>query len=253
MRNLITVGVGLLIAVRASAVAPAPEVSFRDLFSNPAKYDRKRVAIRGIADADGGLFWIWRDVKAWHDMEQCLKSRKRDCDNQGAIFIPYETPPRAERGLYDHVNARWVRVTGILDRRIHGHLGGEPFSIVLERVEVLPGPRIRDFIPILGFFKNDSGRTIRFETKFGNEAMSTEGVRPSEVIWAGKIDKGTAFAKTMSGVTFAKGEMIPPRLMDPYYDRAMKVYYFRITDRSIDPVLPRDAAGWVKAPLVDRN
>ncbi len=238
---------------RNSHATSVPEVTFQELFANPPKYDRKRVTIRGIADAGGGLLWIWRDAKAWRDLEQCLKSRKPDCDNQGAVFIPYQTPPRADTGLYDHVNARWARVTGILDTRIHGHLGGDPFSIVLERLEVLPGPRVREFIPILGFFKNDSGRTIRFETKFGNEAMSTEGVRSGEVIWAGRIDKGTAFAKTMSGVTFAQGEMIPPRLIDPYYDRAMKIYYFRITDHSIDPVLPRDATGWVKTRLVDRD
>jgi hypothetical protein len=256
MRNFAARIIGLIafaICVHNGSAANPPEVAFQELFKNPAKYDRKRVTIRGIADADGGLLWIYRDVKAWRDLEQCLESRKRDCDDTGTIFVPYDTPPRAERGLYDHVNARWVRVTGILDTRLHGHLGGDPFSIVLDKLEVLPGPRVREFIVILGFFKNDSGRTIRFETKSGDESMMTEGVGPGAVIWAGKIGRGTAFAKTMNGVTFAKGDLIPRRLIDPYYDRGLKLYYFRITDHSIEPVLPRDAVGWVKTRLVDRD
>ena len=256
MRNLTGPIIGLIVCTICSSnnsAANAPQVTFSELFKHPANYDRKRVTITGIADADGGLLWVWKDVKAWRDLEQCLESRKRDCDSKGAIFVVYDTPARSERGLYDHVNARWIRVTGVLDTRIHGHLGGDPFSIVLEKLEVLPGPRVREFIPIIGFFKNDSGRTIRFETKFGHEAMSTEGVRPGEVIWAGKIGRGTAFAKTMNGVTFAKGDMIPPRFIDPYYDRRLKLYYFRITDHAIEPVLPRDAVGWVKARLIDRD
>jgi hypothetical protein len=153
-----------------------PQVTFRELFKDPAKYNRKRVTIAGIADAGGGLLWIWRDVKAWRDLEACLKTRRRDCDDTGAIFVVYDTPPRAKVGLYDHVNARHVRATGIIDTRIHGHLGMDPFSMVLEHLEVLPGPRVRDFIPILGYFKNDSGMTIKLETKFGNEGMYTEGI-----------------------------------------------------------------------------
>jgi hypothetical protein len=136
-----------------TSAASAPEVTFRDLFKDPPKYNRKHVTISGIADADGGLLWIWRDLKAWRDVEACLKSHKRDCDDTGAIFAVYDTPPREKVGLYDHVNARRVRATGIIDTRIHGHLGMDPFSMVLEHLEVLPSPRVPEFIPILGFLE----------------------------------------------------------------------------------------------------
>jgi hypothetical protein len=256
MRNLIAAIIALIVYAIFSSngnVASAPEVTFPDLFKDPAKYDRKRVTISGIADANGGPLWVWRDLKAWRDLEACLKTHRRDCDDTGAIFIAYGNPPSAQVGLYEHLHARRVRATGIIDTRIHGHLGFDPFSLVLEHLEVLPGPRVREFIPILGFFKNDSGMTIKLETWFGDEGMFTEGIRPSALICAGKIGRGTVIAKTMSDVVFAKGEMIPPRLFDPYYDRPWKCYYFRITNHSIDPVYPKDAIGWNKLYNVDRD
>jgi hypothetical protein len=256
MRNL-TASIARLIlyAIWSSdmSAAYAPEVTFPELFKNPAKYDRKRVIINGIADAGGGLLWVWRDPKAWQDLKACLKTRGQVCDDTGAIFVVYDTPPRAKVGLYDHVNAHHVRATGIIDTRIRGHLGGDPFSMVLEHLEVLPGPRLREFIPILGFFRNDSGMTIKLETEFGNEGMFTDGIRSGQVIGAGKIGKGTVIVKTMKDVVFAKAQMIPPRLFDPYYDRPAKAYYFRITNHSIEPVYPKDAIGWNKGYTGDRD
>jgi hypothetical protein len=229
------------------------EATFAELFRNPEKYDRRRVTITGIADADGGLVWVWRDVKARRDLDAYLERRQRDCDPTDAIFVPYETPIRSLHGLYDHVNGRHVRVTGILDRRIHGHLGGDPFSIVLEDLEVLPGPRVSEFIPIIGFFKNDSGKTIEIETSFGSEGAYAPGIRAGSISCVGKIGQGTIVAKTMKGVVFARGQLIPPRLSDPYYDRPMKSYYFRITSHAIEPVLPKDAIGWNKGYTYDRD
>ncbi len=128
-----------------------------------------------------------------------------------------------------------------------------PSRLFLRNSKCSLGPESANSLRFSDSLKTTRAETIRFETEFDREAMSTEGVRPGEVVCAGKIGRGTAFAKTMSGVTFAKGRMIPPRLIDPYYDRAMKLYYFRITDHAIEPVLPRDAVGWIKFPLVDRD
>src|SRR2546428_12859214 len=143
MRSLTGPIIGVIVYAICSSngsAANAPQVTFSELFKDPANSDRKRVTITGIADADGGLLWIWRDVKAWRDLKACLKSRRRDCDETGAIFIIYDNPPRAKVGLYDHVNARHVRATGTIDTRIHGHLGTDRFAMVLEHLEVLPGP-----------------------------------------------------------------------------------------------------------------
>jgi hypothetical protein len=57
----------------------------------------------------------------------------------------------------------------------------------------------------------------------------------------------------MTDVIFAEAQMIPPRLIDPYYDRPAKAYYFRITDHSIDPVYPKNAIGWNKGYTLDRD
>jgi hypothetical protein len=95
--------------------------------------------------------------------------------------------------------------------------------------------------------------TIKLETKFGNEGMFTEGIRPGELTCAGKIGKGTVTAKTTRDVVFAKAQMIPPRLFDPYYDGPAKAYYFQITNHSIEPVYPKDAIGWNKGYTLDRD
>ena len=127
------------------------DLTFEDIFANPARFNHKRVTITGLADVGGDAFWVWRDAKAWRHVE-----------DKGAIFVACRIPAGAVVSPYDYANARFVRVTGTIDTSIHGHLGMDPFSLVLERVEVRPGPRQREFLPILGYFQNDTRTTQRF-------------------------------------------------------------------------------------------
>lgn len=231
----------------------AADVTFVELFKNPARYDRKLVTINGVADVGGGHMWVWRDLKAWRDEDAYVSGKKKHIDNDVAIFIFYILPSSAKTDPYDYANARHVRVTGILDTRIKGHLGMDPFSIILHHLEVTPGPRIREMLPVIGFFRNDTNRTINLETKCGTGGGLTFGVQPGGVTCMGEIKRGTAIASTTSDVPFATTQILLPRLFDPYYDRPRKAYYFRVSDRSIEPVLPRNAKNWDLGYLGERD
>src|SRR5205807_7417340 len=90
----------------------AVDVKFDDLVINPARFDRKTVTITGLADVEGDGFWVWRDGQAL-----------KHVDVKRGIFIAHEIPRGAEFSPYARANLHFVRVTGIVDTRIHGHLG----------------------------------------------------------------------------------------------------------------------------------
>lgn len=90
----------------------AAEVKFDDVVNNPSRFDRKRVTITGLADVEGDGFWVWRDGRALERV-----------DVKRAIFIAYEIPRHAVISPYAHANLHFVKVTGTIDTRIHGHLG----------------------------------------------------------------------------------------------------------------------------------
>jgi len=220
----------------------AADVNFDDLVNNPARFDRRTVTISGLADVEGDGFWVWRDAQA-------LKS----VDLKGGIFIAHEIPRGAEFSPYAHANLHFVRVTGMVDTRIHGHLGMDPFSIVLKKVEVLPGPRQRQFLPILAWFKNETHHNVDIEVKspptgaffsLGPNGMSSAAIEKG---------KNTAIAKTGSGTVTARYVLTHPRSAR-FYDQTKRAYYLRITDNGIDPVLPSEARKhWRFYPMPDRD
>lgn len=231
----------LIALIAASQTCFAAEVKFDDLVNNPTRFDRKRVTINGLADVEGDGFWVWRDGRA-------LKR----VDVKRAIFVAYEIPAKAVISPYAHANLHFVRVTGTVDTRIHGHLGMDPFSIVLEKVEVLPGPRQKQFLPILAWFRNESDREVKMEVKYKNETAWFT-VEPHTINCTGiEKGKGTAVAKTRSERPFAQCALTPPGSQG-YYDRDKVAYYYRITTDKIEPVLPTEARHWHFYPMPDRD
>src|SRR5205807_10062104 len=104
---------------------------------------------------------------------------------------------------------------------------------------------LREFLHILGVFRNDTGRIvdIRASRRGGVDYVHVLHVAPATI--AGfAVEKGTVTATSVAGKTLAEGKIMPARLIDPYYDRQKKAYYYRITHSSIEPVLPQDAQGW---------
>jgi hypothetical protein len=222
-------------------VCVADEVAFDEVVKNPSRFDHRRVTITGLADVEGDGFWVWRDGRALQRV-----------DEKGSIFIAYEIPPHAVRSPYDHANLHFVKVTGIIDTRIHGHLGMDPFSLVLEHVEVLPGSRQKQFLPILVWFRNESDREVKMEVKYKNETAWFT-VEPHTIDCTG-IEKGqgTAVAKTRSERPFAQCALTPPG-SQRYYDADKHSYYYRITKDKIEPVLPNETRHWHFYPMPDRD
>jgi len=232
----------LITLIAASQTCFAAEVKFDDLVDNPTRFDRKRVTITGLADVEGDGFWVWRDGRAL----RCV-------DVKRAIFIAYEIPAKAAISPYAHANLHFVRVTGTVDTRIHGHLGMDPFSIVLEKVEVLPGPRQKQFLPILVWFRNDSNREVELDVRSPPTGawftVAPQGTSSSAI----EKGKATAIAKTHAGKIIAQCVLTPPRF-EGFYDREKYAYYFRITNNTIEPVLPSEARKyWRFYPMPDRD
>lgn len=225
-------------AVSITRFSAGAEVPFEDVAKNPSQFNHKRITVRGLADVGGVEFALWRD-------EGALKH----ANLKQYICIDVRFPRGVTRNPYEYANLHFVKVTGIVDTTIHCSMNADPFAIRLERVDILPGDRLRQFLPILGFFRNDTSKTINIKTSWGAASLR---VRPG-VIDCFAIQKGNAEATTLSGKPFARCDLIPPRAIDRYYDRQTKAYDYRITQNGIDPVLPNDAKGWKRGYTADRD
>ena len=182
-----------------SACKPRGGSEFEQLFENPSAFNHKRVTITGIADSVGDNFWVWRDAAAY-----------RHAEAKGAIFIVCNLPVTAVRSPSEYANAHWVKVTGIIDTSVHGHFGMDPFSLVTQRVEVLPGPRLQEFLPILGFFRNDTGQTIDIRAWQDSKAPYEYATHfPPGTITCFAIEKGIVRATSLSGKRLAEGHVNP--------------------------------------------
>jgi hypothetical protein len=225
------------VLVAVAQLSSAAETKFANIFANPSRFNHKRVTITGLADVGGDAFWVWRDAKAW-----------RHAEDKGAIFVAYKIPAEATVSPYDYANARFVRVTGTIDTSIHGHLGMDPFSLVLERVEVLPGPRQKEFLPILGYFRNETRYKLHIKITDADGYTVSDIPPGKHSVFA--IKKGAVLLTTPSGKLVAQSRLLPsPR----FYDVQKKIYYFRISNSGIESVVPQNAKGWTLSYAGDRD
>jgi hypothetical protein len=220
----------------------AAEVQFDDVIKNPSRFNHQRVTVTGLAEVQGDTFDLWRDARA------C-----KEVDNKHYMFVAQHFPAGARRNPCEYANLHFVKVTGFIETSIHGHLGMDPCSLVLEHVEVLPGPRLKQFLPILGFFRNETVKKINLRAYWrGHDGTSSFGIPPGNIDCFA-IEKGRVEATTVNDKTFAQCELIPPRLIDQFYDRQTKAYYFRISENRIEPVLPQNARGWNRGYMSGRD
>ena len=214
------------------------ETVFDDVVKHPSRFNHKRVTVRGLADVGGDEFALWRDARAL-----------KHADLKHYICIAVQFRRGATRNPYEYANLHFVKVTGVVDTDIHCFGGTDPFAIRLERVEVLPGKRLKEFLCVIGFFKNDTPQSIDIQMSWG-EALLNLG--PGEIT-SMAIRKGTTAALNRSGRRFAQCDLMSPQLGERYYDREIKAYYYRITKNSIEPVLPSDAKEWKRGYTYDRD
>lgn len=224
----------------------ALEVPFDELLKNPARFNRQEVTIEGLFEVEGDDNYLWRDARA---------RKQLDWKHWIHVVPDLSLPPYPGTNMSpdSRANLHWVRLTGIVDTTFHGRIGDEPFGLLQKKVEVLPGPRLKQFLAILAWFKNDSGREAKMEVKFGRETAWFT-ISPGRIGVNG-IEKGTgtAIAKTSSEKSFAECALTPPG-SERYFDRDKYAYYYRITKNTIEPVLPSEAkTHWRLYPYPDRD
>ena len=225
-----------------SQSAFAAEVQFDDLRANFKHYDGRQVTVKGILEVAGNDNYLYRDIQA------------REHQRVWIHVLPDLNRPDSAGGLAPDApaNLHWVKITGTVDVSFHGHFGNEPFGLRQTRLEVLPGPRLKQFLPTLAWFKNESQHNIGIEIDARRWATSFD-VEPGEV---GSADmyKGTNNVT----VTTKDGRVLSKLKFDNvqssrFYDRQRHAFYFRITDRRITPVPRPEARNWKFAPTPERD
>jgi hypothetical protein len=224
----------------------AADVSFDALLSEPRRYHHRHVTVTGIAEIGGGLdFALWRDAAARRhgNLKKVITVLHRQDEMERAL--------RSGKGIAPHsgANLRWVKITGMVDTDLRGRFGDEPFQLLLEKLQVLPGRRLYEFLPVIGFFRNDSSEEVRFTLydTLGHFAGET-GAGPHGISQIG-VKKGTAVVTTLGGKKLAACPTADSR----YFDPAKKSYYFTFASGKIEPVFPRDAISWSLGYLGDRD
>ncbi len=223
----------------------AAEVSFDDLVRNPARYNLQRVTVKGILEVYGDDNELWRDVSARQriDLNRCIHvwvDLKR---------LPY---PGTNMSPDSPANLHWVKVTGIADTSMHGRFGDERFGLFEEKIQILPGPRLKQFLPVKVWFMNDSGHKVIVNVKTRNQG--TEFTLERNTLDSALIEgsKSTATITNPNGSLYAKAVLTPPGSR-VYYDAEKRYYYCRIEKDRVEPVAPLTARHWHFYPNPDRD
>ena len=224
-----------------SSVAAA--ISADELIKNPKRFEGQRVTVRGIAEDGGDRLFIYADYNA---------IKRRDLKRMFIAYLDAKLPPYpgTNYGYYAYTNARWVKITGIVDMRLKGRFGFDPFGVRLERVEVLR-PRIRELLIPLAYFRNDTNREVEVRGDYANQGFSFSlGPRQHNAIGTEKRLKVSATVRQREVATF--GPMTEAQWRQ-YFDLKRRAFYFRITGGSIELVHPKAARTWPWDALPDRD
>jgi hypothetical protein len=140
----------VIIAVGHTCVAA--EVAFDDLVRNPVKFNGQRVTVTGLIEVYGDDNELWRDTSARQriDLKRCIH-----------VWTDLKRPPYPGTNMSPDspANLHSVKVTRIVDTSIHGRFGNERFGLLEEKIQVLPGPRLKQFLPVFVWFMNESGHS----------------------------------------------------------------------------------------------
>ena len=230
-----------LCAVVLSQSAFATEVQFDDLRTNFKQYAGQRVTVKGILEVAGNDNYLYRDIQGR--------------ENQRVLIhvLPDLNRPDSPGGLAPDapLNLHWVKITGVVDPSFHGHSGNEPFALQQTQIEVLPGPRLKRFLPILAWFKNETQHDVQVEIDAGRWATSLP-VDKGEVGSADLYKGRNNVSVTKDRKVFAQLKLDNLR-SSRFYDRQRRACYFRITDRKIILVSRSEVRTWKFAPTPERD
>jgi hypothetical protein len=218
--------ISIALALQAATANGIPASDFNELVKDPKKFNGKRVTVVGLAEIGGSEFFLYPDVQ----------SAKR---GENAIFVHANI---LNENPYEKFNNYWLRITGIVDTGIRPPLGVGECSIVLEQLKVLPRYPIRDN-SVRAVFQNSTGQTIDIKIPTPNGYSYAMRIPPESATKPTRISNGELTVSKRSGETIAKGAL-SWRTDDKHFDRNSRTFYYRVSNRRITPVLPREAKNW---------
>lgn len=199
---------------------------FQGLLKNPKMFNGKRITLVGLAEIGGSEFFLYPDVQ----------SAKR---GENAIFVYAHV---LNENPYEKFSNHWLKITGIVDTGIRAPLDFGECSILLEQLKLLPRPPLRDD-SVRAVFQNSTGQTIDIKIPMPTGYSYAMRIPPESATKATRISNGEVTVSKRSGETIAKGTLSKGS-DDKYFDRNSRTFYYRITNRRITPVLPREAMNW---------
>ena len=150
-------------------------------------------------------------------------------------------------------NLHWVKVTGVIDTSFRGRFGTERFGLLQKKIEILPGRRLKQFLTVLAWFKNETRYEIEIEIEHPPTGSSFGVARGDMESGAVEKGKNIATAKTKTGTIIAH-RVINNVPSSGFYDRDKHAYYFRVSENTIEPVPPNFARQhWRFYAMPDRD
>jgi hypothetical protein len=210
---------------------------------HPERFNRQHVTVTGLIETGGDDHELWRDVSAL---------KHRDLERSIHVWPDLSRPtyPGTNMSPDSPANLHWVKLTGIIDTSIHGRFGTERFGMTLEKIQILPGPRLKEFLPILSWFKNESDNSVKVYVQSKDQSseftLRHNDLEPTLT----EGPKCTATVTRMNGSSYRKTDLTGPTSRK-YYDAERRYYYFRITKIGVEPVLPAEGRRW-KTFMPDR-
>ena len=215
----------LAIATAFTADAEPVDVEFDDLVRNPADFEGRTVSVKGVAEDGGDRIGIYRDVEA---------RRRVDLRKFFLAYLRRDAPnyPGTNMGHYVYANAHWVKVTGVVDRRLRGRFGDEPFGLRLKKLAVLPGDRLMEFVCVQAVILNESSGPIKVDLE-RDDGGSMFSIGPGEP--AGEACMGSDPKTAQVKVALPSGRTLVHR---PLADSEARDYYHSKRDYLVDTRWP---------------
>jgi hypothetical protein len=231
--------VAFLVGICSSANA----IEIDELLKNPGRFNGKEVTLKGIFEVGGDDNDLWRDVRA---------RRQLDWKHWIHVYPDWRRRPYPGTNLSPDspANLHWVRLTAVVNTSLHGRLGDESFGLVQKKVEVLPGPRLKEFISVGAWFHNETGELlylhVTVRTGYVSTAVAAYGVTETEFDSSSVAEiRRTRFGKLLFSRKLQSRKT--------YYDPNRKAYYFRITNSSIEPIPPEHTKQWKFPPTPESD
>ncbi len=206
--------------------AAAPAVNIQSLLADPKIYEVKRITVEGIARVDGDYVTIYPDS---------IAATKSDFSKGVSIR------GRADAPSYQRLNYHWVRVTGVVNTRLHGPYDAFPFELLSERIESLDRPPITDPNTYI-IFRNDMASSITVMTSWpGGSATATLKPGGLDAVVARSLDVRVTAA---SGELIAKTSLKPSRVPKSGVDSKRQWIPYAITSKGLELVPLARAQKW---------